>query len=224
MKLFYDLKSHLKPFDLKKIKDLKNNHPFQRIMVMTNKLYRNYQMGGGGGNYENGEENDHYVVPLTNDILQDIDHFKMLDDYYRYGLAFDNSDFYPDNILCIKDSHSVNKSDTIPFMVDEFYLLETLIKNDVKIINPNVCDTGENTLSDIEKWKRKVINKQSNRKTKLRLLNPNIYRSLITFYIFSNFKSRNNNKFNYDITDDGVMKIYRQVKQYNYEDIKKIRR
>lgn len=47
MKLFYDLKSHLKPFDLKKIKDLKNNHPFQRIMVMTNKLYRNYQMGGG---------------------------------------------------------------------------------------------------------------------------------------------------------------------------------
>lgn len=45
MKLFYDLKSHLKPFDLKKIKDLKNNHPFQRIMVMTNKLYRNYQMG-----------------------------------------------------------------------------------------------------------------------------------------------------------------------------------
>ena len=48
MKLFYDLKSHHKPFDLKKIKDLKNNHPFQRIMVMTNKLYRNYQMGGGG--------------------------------------------------------------------------------------------------------------------------------------------------------------------------------
>ena len=140
--------------------------------------------GGGVGNYENGEENDHYVVPLTNDILQDIDHFKMLDDYYRYGLAFDNSDFYPDNILYIKDSHSVNKSDTIPFMVDEFYLLETLIKNDVKIINPNVCDTGENTLSDMKKWKRKVINKQSNRKTKLRLLNPNIYRSLITFIFF----------------------------------------
>lgn len=99
----------------------------------------------------------------------------MLDDYYRYALAFDDSDFYPDNILCIKDSHSVNKSDTIPFIVDEFYLLETLIKNYVEIINPNVCDTGENTLSDIEKWKRKVINKQSNRKKKLILLNPNIY-------------------------------------------------
>lgn len=40
---------------------------------------------------------------------------------------------------------------------------------------------------------------QKQKKTKVRLLNPKIYRSLITFYTFSNFENRNNQQCNYDI-------------------------
>ena len=49
-------------------------------------------------------------------------------------------------------------------------------------------DNGEITLSEIEKWKRKVVNQQTDRKTKLRLLHPNVYHSLITFVVFYNHK------------------------------------
>ena len=45
-------------------------------------------------------------------------------------------------------------------------------------------DKGEITISEIEKWKRKVVNKQANRKAKIKLLNPNVYHSLITFVVF----------------------------------------
>ena len=69
-------------------------------------------------------------------------------------------------------------------MIRNDYDLEHLIKKDVKTINLSDCDTREITLSDKEQWKRKIINEQHNKKTKVRLLNPTIFRSLITFYIF----------------------------------------
>ena len=58
------------------------------------------------------------------------------------------------------------------------------------------------------------------KKNKLRLLNPTIYRSLVTFYIFSSFEERPNNQFNYDISYDGIDKIFRKIKNYKYEHIK----
>ena len=48
--------------------------------------------------------------------------------------------------------------------------LKQLIYNDVKKIKLNDLDNGEITISKIEKWKRKVVNQQTDRKTRLRLL------------------------------------------------------
>lgn len=68
---------------------------------------------------------------------------------------------------------------------------------------------------------KKLVNEQRNKKkNKLRLLNPTIYRSLITFYVFSNFKERPNNQINYDISCKGIDKIFRKIKNYKYEHIK----
>ena len=64
------------------------------------------------------------------------------------------------------------------------YDLNTLLYNDVKKNSLDKLDNGEITLSEIEKWKRKVVNQQTNRKTKLRLLDPNVYHILITFFVF----------------------------------------
>ena len=81
-------------------------------------------------------------------------------------------------------------------------------------------DNGEITLSEIEKWKRKVVNQQTDRKTRLRLLDPNIYHSLITFVVFSNFKGRPHNKIDYDLSRDGFSGVDRKLNNYIkiYED------
>ena len=78
----------------------------------------------------------------------------------------------------------------------------------------NDLDNGEITLSEIEKWKRKVINQQTDRKTKLQLLDPNIYHSLITFVVFSNFKGRLYNKIDYDLSWDGISGVNRKLNNY----------
>lgn len=88
-------------------------------------------------------------------------------------------------------------------------------------------DKGEITLSEIEKWKRKVFNQQTDRKTRLRLLDPNIYHSLITFVVFSKFKNRPNNKIHYDLSWDGISGVDRKLNnyknKYNYTKFMRIR-
>ena len=80
----------------------------------------------------------------------------------------------------------------------------------MKKISLDKLDNGEITLSEIEKWKRKVVNQQTNRKTKLRLLDPNVYHSLITFF-FSNFKGRPHNKIDYELSWDGIEKFIKRL-------------
>ena len=210
---FIPSKWELKPFDLKLINNLERNHPFQKNMFLIYKYYPNYQTGGDD---EDGV--DYYGTGLENDVVEDVDYFKILANFYRYGITFEDDEIYPENVLCV---HSCCvKDETFHYIIRNTYDLKTRIFNDVKAINLNDCDTGEITLSEIEKWKRKVINEQQNKKNKLRLLNPTIYRSLITFYIFSNFKERPNNQFNYDISYEGIDKNFRKIKNYKYEHIK----
>ena len=55
--------------------------------------------------------------------------------------------------------------ETPPFryIIRNGYNLKRLLYNDVKKIRLNDLDKGEITLSEIEKWKRKIINKQIER-------------------------------------------------------------
>ena len=211
---FIPSKWELEPFDLKLINNLSRNHPFQKTMFITYKYYPNYQMGGDD---EDGV--DYYGTGLENDVVKAVNYFKLLNDFYRYGITFQKEyEIYPENVLCVKSCY--DEDEPFHYIIDNNYDLKTSIFNDVKKINLNDCDTGEINLSEIEKWKRKVINEQQNKKNKLRLLNPTIYRSLITFYIFSNFKERPNNQFNYDISYEGIDKNFRKIKNYKYEHIK----
>ena len=68
--------------------------------------------------------------------------------------------------------------------------------------------------SEVEKWKRKVIKNKKDRRTKLNLLDPNIYHSLITFVAFSNFKGRSYNKIENYFTYDGIDEIHRNIHNY----------
>ena len=84
----------------------------------------------------------------------------------------------------------------------------------MKKINLKDLDKGPITLSEIEKWKRKVINQQTDRKIRLRLLDPNIYHSLITFVVFNNFKGRPHNKIDYDLSRNGITGVDRKLDNY----------
>ena len=210
---FIPSKWELEPFDLKLINNLSKNHPFQKTMFITYKYYPNYQMGGDD---EDGV--DYYGTGLENDVVKAVNYFKLLNDFYRYGITFQKEyEIYPENVLCVKSCY--DEDEPFHYIIDNNYDLKTSIFNDVKKINLNNCDTGEINLSEIEKWKRKVINEQQNKKTKLRLLNPTIYRRLITFYIFFNFKDDQTISL-IMISYKGIDKIFRKIKNYKYEHIK----
>ena len=190
---FIPLNWELKPFDLKLINNLARNHPFQITMFWVYKYYCSY------------------VDEYEGDILYEIDYFELLDRYYRYGITFEDNNLYPETVLCVKE----NFDETPPFryLVNNRYDLKTLLFNDVKKIKINDLDKGEINISEIEKWKRKVVNQQTDRKTKLRLLDPNVYHSLITFIVFSNFKGRPHNKTDYDLSWDGIS-VDRRLNNY----------
>ena len=88
--------------------------------------------------------------------------------------------------MCVEEFS--DETPILRYIIRNRYDLKTLIFNDVKKINLNDLDKGPMTLSEIEKWKRKVINQQTDRRSKLRLLDPNVYHSLITFVVFLNLK------------------------------------
>ena len=204
MEEFIPLNLELKPYDLKMINDLSRNHPYQKIMFIVIKCYMSYH--------------DEY----PGDVLDEIDYFELLDSYYRYGITFHKKyDLYPEDVLYVKEDFD----ETPPFryLVGNNYNLKQLLFNDVKIIRLNDIDNGEIILSEIEKWKRKVVNQQTDRKTKLLLLDPNIYHSLITFVVFSNFKVRPHNKIDYDLSWEGISGVNRKLNnyknKYNYTKI-----
>ena len=193
----------LKPFDLKMKNDLARNHPYQRTMYWVYKYYTSYD-------------------EVEGDILYEIDYFQILDRYYRYGITFEDSDLYPEeffglglpfnNKLYVYEDFIRNCY--LCYVLKNRYDLKQLLFNDVKTINLDDVDNGPITLSEVEKWKRKVINKQTDRKTKLRLLDSNIYHSLITFVVFSNFKGRPNNKIDYDLSWDGIGGVNKKINNY----------
>ena len=123
-----------------------------------------------------------------------------------------NINFILKTVLYVKEDFD----ETPPFryLIDNRDNLKQLLYNDVEKIKLNHLDNGEITLSEIEKWKRKVINQQTDRKTKLHLLDPNIYHSLITFVVFSNFKGRLHNKIDYDLSWDGISGVNRKLNNY----------
>ena len=164
----------LKPFDLKKINDIKQIHPFHYIMRIIFKYYPYY------------DEDDTYLYddPDEEDLLNSLEYFEMLDNFNRYGIGFN-----PDDMLRRGNELHVQNFDDNK---DEYYVidrdwwrLEELIFNNVKVIKLHDIDTGEKELSEIEKWKRRVVNRQKSVKNKLTLINPDIYNNFLLFYKLS---------------------------------------
>ena len=212
-----------KPFDLKLINNISRNHPYQRIMFWVYKDFASYD------------------DEIEGDILNEIDYFNLLDNYYRYGITFRYDELFPKKrILYEKENLNIfdfgikfENGNIFPELLYEYedfnskslhilknsFDLKQLLFNNVKKINLDDVDKGPIILSEVEKRKRKIVNQKTDRKGKLLLLDLNIYHSLITFVVFSKF-SRPCNKIDYELSYDGITGVNRKLNNnYKYTKI-----
>ena len=168
----HDFKFEL--FDLKKINTLHNNHPFQHLVFILQKYCCDFL------------ENEKY----DNDEIYE-EYFNLLDRYYKYGITFDDGDVYDKKKLYVNETTEGGIIfPPIKYIIRNRYDIKILAFNNVKLINLDDIDKLEVNNTEIEKWKRKVIENTKDRRNKLKLLDPVIYNSLITFVAFSKFKGR----------------------------------
>ena len=139
-----------KPFDLKLIKKIHPDHPYKILLKILYKYYPSYSCGEG-----NDADPDCDGYEDVTDF-----YFRMLDDYNRYGIAFERKyKLFPDNKLGVCEYENFGKHEY--HLVVNRYNKKTLLFNNVKTIDLNEHDKGEKPLSEDEKEKRDLIkNKQ----------------------------------------------------------------
>ena len=140
--------------------------------------------------------------PDEGELIFGCKYFEILDNYYRYGIGFDPIfNLQDENKLYIKSYYNkgwpYNKD-----LKDRYYILDKqrwklsfndvkqynlklLLFNDVKVIKLEDIDKGKKELTEIEKWNRRVVNRQKSLKNKLTLLNPKVYNNFLLFYKLS---------------------------------------
>ena len=155
----------LEPFDPKLIKKIQPDHPYKILLWIFYKY---------NPSYNDWKEND--VNPDCdgyNDNVVDF-YFRMLDDYNRYGIAFERKhELFPDNKLGVFEDENFGKRKYN--LVENRYDLKILLFNKVKTIDLNEHDRGEKPLSEDEKEKRNLIKKQTNKKHQVALMDPDVY-------------------------------------------------
>ena len=211
----------LKPFDLTKINNIVEIHPFQYIM---RSLYK----------YCNDFDDEGKLIDFSDEgeLLSGWEYFDFLDNYYRYGIGFDPDDKLQDeNKLYIKSFYNkgrgCDKADKDNYYildnlgiilynkgwdcdkdVNDLYGLKHLLFNDVKVIKLEDIDEGKKELTEIEKWKRKVVCSQKSFKNKLTLLNPEVYDNFLLFYKLSKKDKMNHDMIDYYLSFDGIEVLF----------------
>ena len=233
-------KIEIKPFDLKDINQLPSTHPYQKLighMVLCDpdELY-------------DRERNNHfYDFDIISGDLDFKEYFKWLDNYYRYGIVFNEEyEVFPGNILYVASNYpndcvwesllASGLSEKIDGPFYHYIINRFDHANDIIIQTENIrkiklddLDGGEKTLSEIERWKRKIVYKQTGAKLST-LLHPNNYHSFINFYQLSKmdkipddkylkedilkYRNQKFDKIDYDILKEYEDNLYKKVGKY----------
>ena len=154
----------LEPFDTKLIKEIQRNHPYKILLRILYKYYPSYSSGKGN------DANPDY------DGYEDVTdfYFRMLDDYNRYGIAFERDyELFPDNKLGVFEYEDWGKHKY--HLVKKWEDKKVLLFNKVKTIDLSKHDSGEKPISEEEKKKRDLIKKQTNKKLQVAMMDPDVY-------------------------------------------------
>ena len=153
----------LESFDMKLSKEIFLNHPFKIILYYLRK-HLPY-----GSYFSEVDISDFY--------------FRLLDDYSRYGIAFERkNNLFPDNNLYVIENDN-SKKPKYELHFDSKYVLlfnnnydkKTLLFNKVKKIDLNKYDRGEKPPSEWEKEKRDCIKEQENKYLQIAIMDPKFY-------------------------------------------------
>ena len=171
----------LKPFDPKLIKEIIPDHPYKILLRILFKYYKSFSNCDFLKNNYPDSHNECYEDTANF-------YFKMLDDYNRYGIAF-NSKLYlfPDNKLCVSEFEDFGKQNYV--LVDNDYDSKYLLFNKIKKIDLNDIDRGKKPLTKEEKIKRDLIKKLPNKKLQIALMDPDFYNNDEIFKgVFNNYR------------------------------------
>ena len=184
----------LKPFDPKLIKKIQPNHPYKILLWIFYKY---------NPSYNDWKENDaNPDCDGYNDNVVDF-YFRMLDDYNRYGIAFEREHkLFPDNKIGVIEYEEFGKREY--YLVNNHYDKKTLLFNKVKTIDLNEHDSGEKPLTEEEKQKRDMIKKQTNKKLQVALMDPDVYNSVELFKVVIKNPSFYIKKFNHRMKWQGI--------------------
>ena len=187
----------LEPFDTKLIKKKQPNHPYKILLSVFYKYNPSYNSGKGNDANPNRDGYDDNVTDF---------YFRILDDYNRYGIAFQRKyELFPDNKLGVFEYGKWGK--------DKYHLVtknedkKVLLFNNVKTIDLNEHDSGEKPLSEEEKKKRDLIKKQTNKKLQVVLMDPDVYNDNILFNYLIGYPGRQKRfieKFNHRMSRHGI--------------------
>ena len=183
----------LEPFNPKLIKKIQPSHPYKILLWIFYKY---------NPSYNNWEEND--ANPDCEGYDDDVDfYFEMLDDYNRYGIAFERDwNLFPDNKLGVFEDKDFGKN--FYSLIDNYYKKKTLLFNKVKTIDLKEYDSGKKPISEDEKQKRDMIKKQTNKKLQVALMDPDVYRSVELMKLVIENSDYYVKKFNHRITWQGI--------------------
>ena len=185
----------LKPFDTKLIKKIQYNHPYKILLRILYKYYPNYR---------SGKKNDADPNCQGYEDVTDF-YFRMLDDYNRYGIAFDRDyELFPGNKLGVIEYEEFGKREY--YLVNNRYDKKVLLFNKVKTIDLNEHDRGEKPISEEEKQKRDMIKKQTNKKLQVAMMDPDVYNNDELFKNAIEYSGRKQlliKKFNHRMSYDG---------------------
>ena len=205
----------IEPFDIKQTEEIFLNHPF-KILLFYLRKHLPY-----GSFFSEVDISDFY--------------FSLLDDYNRYGIAFERKkNLFPDNCLYVIENNISKKEKGDLHFISKYDLLyynnynkKTLLSNNVKKIDLNKYDKGEKPLSKLEKEKRDCIKQQENKYLQIAMMEPNFYNNdkLFKELIFSQFDDYSGEFMTYSslmYTDKKYDRYFKKTFKKQIDMIKKI--
>ena len=167
-KFIVDPSMKLEPFDPKLIKKIQPNHPYKLFLFFLYKYYPSYSCSSK----KNDADPDQQGYEDVTDF-----YFRLLDDYYRYGVTFDRKwNILPDGKLGVLEEEDFGKK--IYSLIKNYYKRKAMLFNKIKTIDLKELDRGDEPILEKEKQKRDLIKKQTNKKLQVALMDPDVYRSV----------------------------------------------
>ena len=167
-KFIVDPSMKLEPFNPKLIKKIQPNHPYKLFLFFLYKYYPSYSCSSKKNDADPNQQGYEDVTDF---------YFRLLDDYYRYGVTFDREwNILKNGKLGVLEEEDFGKK--IYSLIKNYYKRKAMLFNKIKTIDLKELDRGNVPILEEEKEKRDLIKLQTNKKLQVALMDPDVYRNI----------------------------------------------